>query len=158
MNESNELAVIEELVGEQPDMLVPVTGELVDLRDVAAVALAVDAIRAAKHQLDAARQTLELVLRLEALKQGTKTLHLDGLDVVISGGEKTEYDCELLQQLLQEAGLPENRIREAIVETVSYKVDGRVARQLAGANPAYRAALERAQQTVPIPWRVAIRR
>jgi hypothetical protein len=97
------------------------------------------------------------VLRLEAQRQGTKTLHLGDLNAVVSGGEKAEYDVELLIELLRRAGLPEERLSQAVVETVSYKVDQRVLRSVAGANPAYAAAIETAKTMVATPWYVAVK-
>ena len=41
----------------------------------------------------------------------------------MSGGTRREYDAELLVELLRDAGLPEERIADAVVETVSYRVN-----------------------------------
>lgn len=137
---------------------VPLIGELVDLDQPNQVALALDAIRDAKRTLDEARQILEQELVDEARRQGTKTLHLHKLDAVITGGHRTEYDAHKLQILLRELGLPETRIAEAVVEIISYKPDGRVLKQLAGANPDYAAAIDACRTTIEVPWRVSIKR
>ena len=107
--------------------------------------------------MDELRTLLEGVLRLEAQKQGTKTLHLGSLDAVVSGGSRREYDAELLVELLRDAGLPEERIADAVVETVSYRVNQLVLKQLAAANPNYAAAIELAETTVEAPWRVSVK-
>ena len=140
-----------------PQIVVPLTGQVVNLREPFEVAAALEDVREVKRQLDELRALLEGVLRLEAQKQGTKTLHLGSLDAVVSGGEKSDYDSELLAELLRDAGLPEERISEAIVETVSYKVNQLVLRQLAAANPDYAAAIELSKSTVPVAWRVTVK-
>jgi hypothetical protein len=101
---------------------------------------------------------LEDALRLESERQGTKTLHLDGLTAVVSGGEKVEYDVEKLADLLREEGLPEHRLAELIVIQVSYRVNQAVARSVAAANPRYALALEACKQIVPAPWRVSVKK
>ena len=140
-----------------PTIVVPLTGQLIDLTRPLEVAGALHDLRELKRQLDELRALLEGVLRLEAQRQGTKTLHLGSLDAVVSGGSRREYDAELLAGLLREAGLPEERISEAIVETVSYKVNQLVLKQLAGANADYAAAIELAQTSVEAPWRVTVK-
>jgi hypothetical protein len=140
------------------ELLIPLTGELVPLNDPHRCAQALDQVRNLKHQLDDARAVLEDVLRLESERQGSKTLHLDGLDAVITGGWKTEYDEQELMAELRAVGMPEDRLRELVKETVTYRVDQRVAKSVAAANPAYAAVLERWRRTVPTPWRVTIER
>lgn len=140
-----------------PTIVVPLTGQLIDLTRPLEVAGALHDLRELKRQLDELRALLEGVLRLEAQRQGTKTLHLGSLDAVVSGGSRREYDAEFLAGLLREAGLPEERISEAIVETVSYKVNQLVLKQLAGANADYAAAIELAQTSVEAPWRVTVK-
>jgi hypothetical protein len=130
---------------------------VIDLTRPVEVAGALQDVREVKRQLDELRALLEGVLRLEALRQGTKTLHLGPLDAVISGGERSEFDAELLTERLRDAGLPEERIAEAVVQTVSYKVDQRVLRQLAAANPAYRTAVDKSRTVVDTPWRVSVK-
>jgi hypothetical protein len=140
------------------DLLVPLTGELVPLADPGRVAFALDQVREMKRDLDQARQVLEAALRVASEHAGTRTLHLGALTAVVSGGERVEYDAERLAQELAAAGLPPERLGELIVATVSYRVDQRVARSVAAANPRYAAALERCRRVVPAPWRVAVKR
>jgi hypothetical protein len=155
---TDELASLELMIAEQPDLVVPLAGVLIDLRDPNAVAGALDQVRDMKHQLDSCRAILEQVLRLEAVRQGTKTLHLDKCDAVISGGEVVEYDGEQLALLLDEAGMPPERVNEIVQLIVTYKVNAAKAKQAAGANPAYAVALEQTRSVKPAPWRVTIRR
>jgi hypothetical protein len=153
----DDLQTAELAVAEQPEIVVPLTGELVDLRQPGQVAAALESVREAKRHLDQARVLLETVLRLEASRQGTKTLHLGGVDCVVSGGSRVEYDCEQLRELLAEAGLPDDRLAELIVETVSYRVNQTVAKSVSAANPRYRAAIERCRRVEPAPWRVTVK-
>jgi len=155
---SDELASLELAIAEQPNLVVPLTGELVDLRDPNGVADALSHVRELKQQLDGARGVLEQVLRLEAVRQGTKTLHLERQTAVISGGEIIEYDGPRLIELLEQAGMPDSRISEIVETIVSYKVNAAKAKQAAGANPAYAQAVEQTRSVKAVPWRVSIRR
>jgi hypothetical protein len=154
----SELALIQQGVEENPEIVMPLTGVLVDLRNPAEVADALDQLTDIRHRLKNLTDTLTDALRLEAHKQGTKTLHLEGLDAVISGGERVEYDGQRLQSELIRAGLPIDRVNEAVAEIVTYKPDGRVLKQLAGANHDYRAIIDSCRQVVPAPWRATVKR
>jgi hypothetical protein len=156
--QADELEAIALRMEEQPLQLLPTTGELVDLRVAGEVARALDEVREGIRRLGELRSLLETVLRLEARRQGTKTLHLaGGLVATVSGGERVEWDIERLAEGLRGAGLPEDRLAQLVVETVEYKVDQRVARQLAAGNPAYAAAIDAARSTAPAPWRVSVK-
>jgi hypothetical protein len=139
-------------------IVIPYTGEYVELDQPGQVAVALETVRRLKRDLDEARVVLEDSLRFASERAGSRTLHLGDLNVVVSGGERIEYDELELAQELRAAGLPERRMGELIVETVSYRVDQRVARSVAASNPAYAAALERCRRVVPAPWRVSIKR
>lgn len=93
----------------------------------------------------------------EAARQGTKTLHDGGATITLSGGLTDDYDPQDLMAGLREAGCPEERIDEAVVATVSYKVNKSVLRQLAGANLAYRAAIEEARFQYDKPMRASVK-
>jgi hypothetical protein len=151
--EGLELAVIE-----QPERVAPLTGELVDLRDPLAVARAALSALEVEQEVRAFRKFLEEVLRLEAARQGSKTLHLGATVAEVSGGSRWEWDAEKLAGLLREAGMPEERIAEIVVETVERKVNAREASRAASANPAYREAVEASRMAQAAPWRVAIKR
>jgi hypothetical protein len=137
--------------------VVPVTGEVIELGAPLQVALALETVRKAKRQLEEARGVLEDALRIESERQGTRTLHLGELDAVVSGGEKVEYDVVELADELRAEGLPEERLGELIVATVTYRVDARVARSVAASNRRYAAALERCRRVLPAPWRVSVK-
>ena len=154
---NDDLESVELAIQEQPQLPIPLTGELVDLTNPSSVANALENVRDLKRILDNARAFLEDVLRLEARKQGTKTLHLDGLTATISGGEKISWDALELREQLRQAGMPDETIAEIVVEEVSYKVDGYRAKRAAGANLDYRDAIEACQTIEPAPWRVTVK-
>jgi hypothetical protein len=91
----------------------------------------------------------------ESRRLGTKTIHTEAGDLTASGGVAVEIDADALEDLLREAGCPENRIREVCVEEVvrSVKVDRRVLRQLTASNEDYRAAAEMASREFEKPLR-----
>lgn len=91
----------------------------------------------------------------EGLRIGKKTLHLDGYDVKLTGGEETEYDAHELMAGLMEHGCPPDRINEAVTEIVSYKVNKNVLRQLR-ANPGYAEAIDQAAIQKERPWRATV--
>ena len=155
---TDELQSLELMIAEQPQLVVPLTGELINLRDPNKVADTLGQVRDLKQQLDSCRGILEQVLRLEAARQGTKTLHLKECDAIISGGETLEYDGELLAEHLEMAGMPPERVNEIVQMIVTYKVNAAKAKHAAGANPAYAVALEQTRTVKPVPWRVTIRR
>jgi hypothetical protein len=158
MMATDELTSVELAIAEQPQLVIPLSGELVDLRKPNEVANALDQIREMKHQLDGCRIVFEQVLRLEASRQGTKTLHLDECTAAISGGETVEYDGEELGRRLLAAGMPGDRVNEIVQVIVTYKVNARNAKHAAGANPEYAKAVEETRTVKPAPWRVWIKR
>src|SRR5262245_57190944 len=137
----------------QPEIVLPVTGEVINLTQPTHVAQALDQVREWKRRLDDVRAVLVDALRLESERQGTKTLHMDdGVDVVITGGDTIDYDPASLMDALEEAGCPAERIHAACTPTVIHKINRSVLKQLAGANADYRAAIEAAEITVSKPY------
>lgn len=151
------LELVQQHVSEEPTLLLPYTGAIVDLREPAEVAQALADVRDLKKRLDELRALLEGVLRLEAQRVGTKTLHLEGMDAVVSGGPRAEYDAELLMSRLRAAGLPEPRVAQAVVATVTYRPNAAVLRQLAAANDDYRRAIDASRTTIEAPYRVSLK-
>jgi hypothetical protein len=116
-----------------------------------------DAARRMKRRLDEVIGAATSYLLAESQTRGTKTLPFTHGKVELSGGLTVDYDPVDLVEALREAGCPEERIAEAVVEEISYRVNRSVLRQLAGANPDYRAAVELAERTVERPWRAAVK-
>ena len=138
----SDLQLVAVQIDETPLIMVPLTGQLLDLTSPFEVAGALRDVRDVKRQLDELRAFLEGVLRLEAQRQGTKTLHLGALDAVMSGGTRATTTSSCSPSCSTRRDCRRNGLREAIVETVSYKVNQLVLKQLAGANPDYAAAIE----------------
>jgi hypothetical protein len=144
---SAELAVPETLLDVMTGEVLPATTENAHT--------ALVAIREREQQLREVKAAVTAFVIEQSRVQGTKTLHAAGGDVVLSGGVATEYDPQALADCLREVGCPEERISEAVVEEISYKVNRSVLRQLVGANENYKAAAELAEREVVKPWRVS---
>ena len=126
------------------ELVVPGTGELVDLTDEVQVGRALAGLRQFRDQLKQADALLTDALVERSQVLGTKTIHLpDGVVAEISGGFEKVYDQQAIEQDLRNAGMPDERIREIVVEVISYKVNALKAKAAAGANPEYRAIIER---------------
>lgn len=149
-----------ELVEQPGPFVLPLTGELIDLDDPAQVAYGLEQVRETKRILEAMRATLEELLVEESRRQGTKTLQLEnGLTARVEGGTRIEWDDpQQLAHELKEAGLPQERLTEAVYPVVEWKVVWKVVDRLARANPDYRAAIERQLRRVPAPFRVSVSR
>ena len=95
-------------------------------------------------------------LREQSELLGTKTLH-DGVTVTVSGGPSVDYDAHKLMEGLQAAGCPQYRISAAVGETVTYKPNKAVLKQLASANPEYAVAIAKAAVHVEGRWRAMVK-
>lgn len=140
------------------ELVVPGIGTLVDLNDPEQVAIALDDVRDLEYQFRAIKTDLTRALVHASEVQGTKTLHLPGVTVTIKSGAEYEYDAEEIELGLRAAGMPEDRIREVVKETVSYKVDAVKAKQAEGANPVYGEVIEAGRRKVEKPPSATISR
>ncbi len=138
-------------------VLNPVTGELIPAEDVNGVAEAVKGLRELKAQIADAIADATVILVAESKRQGTKTLALQDVTVEIRGGTETAWDVQELRTNLEALQIPEERLRALIKTEVTYKVDARVAKQLAGANEDYAAVLESAKTTVEKPYYIRVK-
>ncbi|HKE79031.1 MAG TPA: hypothetical protein VKB54_06970 [Solirubrobacteraceae bacterium] len=136
------------------DLVVPVTGELVPADDPAAIARALDQLASWQRALADFRRALTGLLVEEAQRQGTKTLHLQGAEVTLTGGSKRTWDVDRLLEELAAAGLPHDRLVDLVKWTP--RVNASVARQLRAANPEYARILDDAQSEEPAPWRATV--
>lgn len=131
------------------ELAVPGVGSLVDLDQPQQVAQALRDVREFASRMQEARAVLEAALVAESIRQGTKTLHLDGgLTASIGADSELEWDVTQLARLLK-AGLPVERYAELVVETVSYKVNASVAKQIEAANPRYARIVKKARGRKP---------
>ncbi len=138
-------------------VLNPVTGELIPADDVNGVAEAVKGLRALGAQIKDAIHDATVILVEESRRQGTKTLALQDVTVEIRGGTETVWDIYTLRLQLEQLGIPQERLDALINTEVTYKVNARVAKQLAGANEDYAAVLESAKTTVEKPYYVRVK-
>lgn len=132
------------------------TGELLPATVENALTV-LEVAREIEANLRAVKQAATLFLVEESQRQGTKTFHTPGGKLELSGGPSVEYDAADLMEALREAGCPEGRISAAVEETVTYKVNRSVLRQLVGANEDYAAAAELAERNVEKPWRASVK-
>lgn len=135
--------------------LVPVLGTVVDLSKPAEIATALRDVREAKRVLDQWRIEFEERLAEEAARQGSKTLRYGDVTVKVSSDTEIQWDLAVLREL-REAGLPEERYKELVATTITYKVSSTVAKQLEGANPAYAEIVQRARSRYPGRTRVSV--
>ncbi len=116
-----------------------------------------EAARTMKERINDVIAGTTLYLVAQSAERGTKTLNVGDVSVVLTGGASVEYDATDLMEALRVAGCPEDRIEQAVVATVSYKVNRAVLRQLSAANPDYQAAIELAERPVETPWRARVK-
>lgn len=143
-------------VREHAELLDVLSGELLPAT-VENAGRVIQAARSMKQRINDVVADATAWLAEESARQGTRTLHTPGVTLTLSGGTTEEYDPLELQNALWDAGCPNERVDEAVVATVTYKVNRSVLRQLAGANPDYRAAIESAKRMVEKPMRATIK-
>lgn len=129
-------------------VMVPGLGALVATSDLGQVAQALADIRELTAALGDARAVLTAAAARASAAQGTRTLHAAGYTVEVSADTELVWDVTVLPRLLA-AGLPPERYAALVTETIEYKVDGRVARQLEQSNPEYAAILAEARVRQP---------
>jgi hypothetical protein len=143
-----------------PEQVVnPWTKEVVDLTDPIAIAAAIEEARTFKReQIDPFIAALERVVEVYVSRQGTATLSVGGFKM--TAPRKTKYDRDLpaMKAALRSAGVPEDRLNEAIAETIIYTADGSILRQLSSANPDYKAAIDAHTTSTEQPRTVKVER
>ena len=141
------------------ELVVPITGEIVSLTNPNQCATALESIRDLESKLREIKGLLSSAIQAEATRQGVRTLELDdGRKAVLSGGTETQYDAELLMAELEAAGMPEDRVAQIVVPTVTYRVSAVKAKQAAAANPVYADVIESCRREIDTPVRVSLRR
>lgn len=131
----------------------------VDLNDAVACAVLLDDIRQLEAQLASAKGRLTQAIVERAKTDGVTAYDLpERYRATISKGTRNTIAGDVLEQRLREAGMPEDRIKAIVVETVSYSVDAKEAKKAAGVNEAYAKALAEATTTHEAQPSVTIRR
>ncbi len=150
------MAAMTDLVPVSEDLLNVETGELLEPTTANAVTV-IQAARTMRSRLHDVVAQATAWLADESARQGTKTLHAGSSSVVLSGGRTDEYDPLELMNYLRNAGLPEQRVDDAVTTIIDYRVNRSVLRQLAAANPEYADAIEQAKRVVEKPIRATIK-
>lgn len=141
------------------EIAIRATGEIVDLEDPLACALALVSIRDLEGELRMLKLRLSEAIAEEAARQGTKTLELNAeWKAVLSGGTEVTWNAERLEQALTEAGMPPERVGQIVERVVTFKVNAVEAKRAAGANPEYAFLVEACRTEVETPPRVSVRR
>jgi hypothetical protein len=129
--------------------LVLPTGEVVDLADPASCAVALARVNELQSYLAEMKGAITEAFIEEARRRGKNEIELgDGTSVKVTHNYDLHWDHQALEDALRAAGMPEERIREIIVEEVSWKVKAVEANKAAKANPEYAEAVESARTTV----------
>lgn len=146
-----------DLVVSEPTGLLDVqTGEVLPAT-ISNAAKVLESARDLKKRIDRIVAEATQYLVAETARQGTKTLRVGDTTLVLSGGLTEDYDPQALIEALVAADCPQERIEEAVVATVTYKVNRSVLRQLAAANEDYKAAIELATFQIEKPYRAAVK-
>lgn len=146
-------------VREHEELVLPHSGEVVDLTDETACGVALDEIRRMQAHMAEATRLLSNAIAARAAVLGSKTIRLSGgRKAVVTGGTETSYDGPELMRRLRALGMPEDRIAEVVQEEVTHKVIAIEAKRIAAANPDYAKAVEAVRTVHEKPWSVQIRR
>lgn len=131
------------------DLVVPTTGELIDLDNPAQCARALHELGVLENRIKELKEYLRESVYVESERLGLKTIHFEeGYTAKVSTPRETVWDFEILQELV-DAGLPEERYDALVTAEVTYKVNGTVLKQLQAANPTYGEIIERARTVIP---------
>lgn len=140
------------------DLVLP-SGELVALDDTAACVRALDELRDLESRIKELKGVLTDAIKAESTHWGGKTLTLPGgIQATIKNDNKVYWDAQLLESKLREAGMPEERIRQIVVEEVSWSVQAVEAKKAAAANPDYAACVEAARTVVAARPTISVKR
>lgn len=140
-------------------IVLPHSGEVIDPHDAKQCGTALDELRRMERHIGEAKRALSYAIAEECKRQGTKSIDVGGgRRAEVRGGPEKAYDAEALERDLRAAGMPEDRLREIVTETVSYSVVAREAKRAAGANEEYARIIERNTTEIERPISVTIRR
>lgn len=139
-------------------VVLPVSGEVIDLRDADVVAKRLAEARRLKTLLAEAERLLTGALNEYAETSAQpRTVTLPGGErFVREGGPAREYDAHAVERELREAGCPPDAIARIVQRVTTVKVNGTEANKAAKANPRYAEILERNSTTVDHPWRIRL--
>lgn len=147
-------------VRESEVLAVPGLGTIVNLNEPREAGIALQDIRALEGRFREVKRILSDAIVAYWQKGGTaKTFTIGGgRNAVITGGPEKVYDAEAIRADLLAAGMPDERVSEIVVETISYKVAAVEANRAAKANPKYAKIIARHTLEIERPYDVQIRR
>jgi hypothetical protein len=141
------------------ELAIPGTGQLVDLEKEVECVQALAAVRQFESQIKEAKAILTAAIVDRSRVLGAKTFILpDGSKAEVRGGPEAAYDISEIEENLRALGMPEDRIREIVVEELSYKLSVREAKRAASANEDYASVIENAKRVEEKPYYISIRR
>jgi len=139
MTESVEVATLAERA-----VVNPATGELLSLEDPRGCLFALRELRELEDRIKTVKRILSGAVAEEAARQGTKTLHLEGVTATVATKKEIQWDLDQLAKLV-DMGLPAERYDALVKTEVTYKVSAAEADRIGKANPDYRTVIERAR-------------
>ncbi|HSE45685.1 MAG TPA: hypothetical protein VLA89_10210 [Gemmatimonadales bacterium] len=129
--------------------LVLPSGELVDLSSPDSRAYALNRIREMESQLKEVKGAIVDAFAEDRERLGVDEIELeDGSVVKVTRRYDIVWDHQQLEDDLRAAGMPEERIREIIVEEVTWTVKATEANKAAKRNADYAKAVKRAREEV----------
>lgn len=129
------------------ELVLPTTGELVNLEDEKQVAKVLREVQILKVRLAEADRMLREALSRHASVLGSKTFYVPDVGrVEVKNATETVYDAEEVEEGLRSYGMPEERISEIVVQTVSKRVKAAELQRAARANPDYALVMEAASE------------
>ena len=111
------------------EVLQPLTGEMIPVRDIGRVARALAELRAHRERVAEALDAFTAAVVDESRRQGSRTLNVGDTVLTVSADSEIEWDVEVLDEL-RSLGLPEDRFDQLVTAVVS---DGALVNVAAGA-------------------------
>ena len=139
------------------DLVLPASGEIINLNDVFEVARAYRSVLDLERDLKQAKGLLRDALVARSQAEGRATMHLEGLGKVeVRKGTEILWDAQALKADLIEAGMSRERVAEIVIETLDLKVSAVEAKKAAAANPTYATIVARHRRDFPKPASVSV--
>lgn len=138
------------------DLIMPLTGEIVMLDEPEMVARALAEVDEIMRAFSDAKRILSRTLADLSVERGERTVTLPGASFVREGGPMRDYRPDEIERGLRDAGMPEDRIREIVMTTISKKVNAREAAKAARSNDRYREIIEAGTIDVERPYRIRV--
>ena len=142
------------------ELVVPGTGELIDLNSENDCAAALTRIDELTGQLREAKREVVYAVQQISERALSKTLMLaDGSRLVLTAGFETVYDADEIRADLLAAGIDESVVDGIVVmQPVVYKVNAARAKSAGAVNPAVQAIIGRHTRKVEKPVYASVKR